>query len=382
MHFALFYQSLISDWSNGSAHFLRGIATELLQQGHEVSIYEPKNGWSRENLLQLHGKDPIRRFRTVYPTLSSHVFDVETIDLDLEMAGVDVAIVHAWNDPVLIERLGEHHGSAGGYCLLYHGAQHRFHQSENRKIDLSHYDGLLAPGSAVRDLSVRNGWIERAWTWHEAADIRVFRPRFHGPPCYDLVWVGNWLGNERDDLFRDFFIAPAEKLRLRAVVHGAGYPPEMAKEFAASHVEFRGWIPNFAVPTVFAEAKATIHIPRRPMRSAPPGIPSIRIFEAMACGTPLICAPWEDVDELFRAGEDYLVARDPAHMERLLKNVLHDQGLANFLAAKGLSHILERHTCAHRVRELFGILRDIGIDGAPPAPREEIQVEHEDSMFL
>jgi spore maturation protein CgeB len=366
----MFYQSLISDWRNGSAHFLRGIATELQHLGHEVSIYEPKNGWSRESMVKEHGKDPIRRFRSAYPTLSSHLYDLDMIDLDLEMAGVDVVMVHALNEPALIERLGEHRAASGGYSLLFHDCRHRSDTGE--RIELKHYDALLAAGSAMRDWYAKNGWVNRAWTWHEAADIRVFRPRFHGPPCFDVAWIGNW-ANERAQKFREFFVDPVSKLQLRAVAHGAGFPSELTRNSA--HIEYRGWLPNFAVPTVLSEAKAAVHVPRRTS-----SIPSIRIFEAMACGTPLICSPWDDLDELFCVGEDFLVARDRAHMQRLLKSLLHDQDQANFLAAKGLSHILERHTCAHRVGELIAILHDIGLKVPTPA-LEAAHAERGDSAI-
>ena len=42
MHVVMFYHSPISDWNQGNAHFLRGIATELLERGFTVSIYEPR----------------------------------------------------------------------------------------------------------------------------------------------------------------------------------------------------------------------------------------------------------------------------------------------------------------------------------------------------
>jgi hypothetical protein len=45
MRVVLFYHSLVSDWNHGNAHFLRGVASELIARGHEVAIYEPADGW-------------------------------------------------------------------------------------------------------------------------------------------------------------------------------------------------------------------------------------------------------------------------------------------------------------------------------------------------
>lgn len=62
MKIRLFYHSLLSDWNHGNAHFLRGVATELIASGHEVVIYEPADGWSLKNLIAEHGEAPIGAF--------------------------------------------------------------------------------------------------------------------------------------------------------------------------------------------------------------------------------------------------------------------------------------------------------------------------------
>jgi spore maturation protein CgeB len=111
-------------------------------------------------------------------------------------------------------------------------------------------------------------------------------------------------------------------------------------------------------------------VPRRAYTQALPGIPTIRLFEALACAIPLVCAPWDDVDGLFDAGRDYLVARDRTEAVELLKRVLDDRLLAASLAANGRRTILERHTCAHRVDELLGILRELE-EPVEPRVREQ-----------
>jgi spore maturation protein CgeB len=109
-------------------------------------------------------------------------------------------------------------------------------------------------------------------------------------------------------------------------------------------------------------------VPRRPYVAALPGIPTIRVFEALACGIPLISAPWEDCEGLFEPGADFLVAGDGAVMQRHLHAVLKDPDLAAQLAQQGRRTILARHSCAHRVDELLNIYAEL----APPKqqPRE------------
>ena len=110
----------------------------------------------------------------------------------------------------------------------------------------------------------------------------------------------------------------------------------------------------YGITTGFG-ALATVHVPRRFYVEALPGIPTIRVFEALACGIPLVSAPWSNCEGLFRAGEDFLVARDRAEMTRYLRFLRHDPELRAALVESGLGRIRAHHTCAHRVDELLAI---------------------------
>ncbi|MBA2241788.1 MAG: glycosyltransferase, partial [Chthoniobacterales bacterium] len=82
MRVVLFYHSLVSDWNHGNAHFLRGIVTELIARGHQVSIYEPEDSWSRQKLVQEYGETAVAEFHARYPVLDSTRYRLETLDLD------------------------------------------------------------------------------------------------------------------------------------------------------------------------------------------------------------------------------------------------------------------------------------------------------------
>ena len=143
-------------------------------------------------------------------------------------------------------------------------------------------------------------------------------------------------------------------------MHGVRYPDEARAAVEDAGLAFRGWIANHEVPRAFARHRVTVHVPRRPYVEALPGIPTIRPFEALACGIPLVSAPWDDAEGLFRPGE-YLVARDGADMRSLLAEVLCDEALARELSERGRDTILARHTCAHRVDELLAICAEVGL---------------------
>jgi spore maturation protein CgeB len=122
---------------------------------------------------------------------------------------------------------------------------------------------------------------------------------------------------------------------------------------------YRGWLANARAPEVFARHLATVHVPRRFYTQVLPGIPTIRVFEALACGIPLVSAPWDDCERLFRVGQDFLMVRDGAGMSRALRDVANDASLRASLVRSGLETIAERHTCAHRVDELMSIVERV-----------------------
>jgi spore maturation protein CgeB len=226
---------------------------------------------------------------------------------------------------------------------------------------------VLAFGACLRDLYLTRGWARRAWTWHEAADTTLFQPRVE-PADGDLVWIGNWGDDERSAELHEFLIEPVRSLGLRARVYGVRYPEPARRALADAGIEYAGWLPNFDVPAVFARFRVTVHVPRRPYVEALPGIPTIRPFEALACGIPLVSAPWRDPERLFAVGRDYLAARDGGEMRAQLGSVLSDQGLATRLSAHGRRTIAARHTCVHRVDELLEVIAELAELGDVVAP--------------
>jgi spore maturation protein CgeB len=358
MRIVMFYHSLRSDWNHGNAHFVRGIATELLARGHDVVVYEPADAWSAMNLAADHGPAALDGYRAAYPQLEHRTYDLRSFDVHAALDNADLVLVHEWTAHELVAQIGCDRVSGGAYALLFHDTHHRAatEPEQMAAYDLRHYDGVLAFGRAVADIYLREGWAENVFVWHESADTRIFKPIAGEPRRGDLVWVGNWGDDERSAELREFLIEPVVTLGLEARIYGVRYPDDARAALRAAHIEYGGWLANYKVPCVFAGYRATVHVPRRPYVRALPGIPTIRVFEALACGIPLVSAPWEDVEELFTPGADYLVARNGAEMRRHLRDLMHDEPLASALSAHGLATIRARHTCAHRVDELLGVL--------------------------
>ena len=365
MRFVLFYHSLVSDWNHASAHALRGIASELLEQGHSVRIFEPEDGWSLHNLREQGGEGMIKAFQAVYPQLHSHFYDPTTLSLDNTLGDADVVIAHEWNSAAFLQRLGEHRAGTHGYKLLFHDAPHRSleHPMELRAHVLSNYDGVLASSDSLRRMHESHGWVEHVWTWRDAVDTRVFRPSSSDPrPSLDLVWIGHWGAGERADELEEFLIEPVRTLGLRARFYGARYPKEALNTLRAARIDYGGWIPDFSIPTVYAAARLTVNVPRRMRVDGRPHAAAIRVLEAMACELPVITAPWDECETMFTPDIDMLVAHDGLEAEHHMDALRGDTEFARFIAANGYQTVVSHHTCGHRAQELVALCHELGVD--------------------
>jgi spore maturation protein CgeB len=370
LRIAYFTHSLASCWNHGNAHFLRGVLRELTARGHTVRAFEPEGAWSLANLLQDAGEAGLDAYRAAYPELSSQSFGADADPAEL-VDDADVVIVHEWNDPALVAAIGALRKRGARFTLLFHDTHHRAVSDPEAitAFDLSGYDGVLAFGETLAEVYRRWGWAGRVFVWHEAADVRLFRPPAVEGPREGLVWIGNWGDEERSAELESFLFRPAQALGLALDVYGVRYPEAARQTLQRYGVRYRGWAPNARAPEIFARHLATVHVPRRFYVTMLPGIPTIRVFEALACGVPLVSAPWSDSEGLFRVGEDFLMVEDEAGVRRALAAVRDDPDLRAALVRSGLETIRARHTCAHRVDELMGVLARLGA----PAVRPEME---------
>ena len=394
MQIRLFAHSWISDWNHGNAHFLRGLGRELVRMGHQVRCYEELDGWSLTNLVQ-EGEvaaRAIEQFHASYPELDVRFYRrAESLPafLDRELAGADLVLIHEWNEPDVVQEILARKKRIG-FHALWHDTHHRAYSNASQilRFPLHLFDGVLAFGEAIRRIYADGFGVARAWTFHEAADVSVFHP-LERSKRNDVVWIGNWGDEERTEELMEFLVGPAANLTTRnaisvnageytadplrpqrsghaapavgakVLVHGVRYPQDARETLCGAGIEYGGYLPNLSAPEVYAESRVALHVPRRQYANGLSGVPTIRVFEVLACGIPLVCAPWADTEGLFRAGEDYLVARDGHQMNELLAELLQSESMRWALAASGLETIRRHHTCRHRAEQLMEIYGEI-----------------------
>jgi len=361
MKIYMFYHSIVSDWNHGNAHFLRGIVSAFRRKGHFVAIFEPSMGWSLRNLVNQKGVGVLYEFNQKFPLHFPTFYNLDNFDPEEVLADADIVLVHEWNEPALIKKLGQYRSVNDHFQLYFHDTHHRAvtMPDEMQKFDLKYYDGVLVFRLVLKEIYEKNGWAKNTFIWHEAADTTIFQPLPYKDKEGDLVWIGNWGDNERTDELLEFIIEPVEEMNLKAVFYGVRYPKYAVKLLEKANIEYRDWLPNHEVPEVFSRYRFTIHVPRRPYVQNLPGIPTIRPFEAMACGIPLITSTWYDSENLFTEGKDYLMANNKEEMKKHIHNLLHEPGLSSALTKHALKTINTQHTCNHRANEFFDVYEKI-----------------------
>ncbi len=380
MRIRYFAHSWLSDWNHGNAHFLRGLASALVGRGHEVRLYEPmpgpRGGWSLAHLLEEpKGAQAVQQMRETFPDLDVRLFGPGGSGTPLsrryglpwvqdwreELREAEVVIVHEWNEPELFTwLLGERRRY--GFRTLLHDTHHRA-WSEPALLDrlpLRELDGVIAFGESVRQLYEKDGRARRSYTLQEGADVVHFRMRGETEAVDDVVWLGNWGDEERTRELEEFLFQPVREAQAKTKIYGVRYPVEARARLQQTGISYGGYLANLDAPAAYARARVTMHIPRGPYAGALPGIPTIRVFEALASGMALLSAPWTDSETLFIAGKDYWPVRNRVEAAALLVQLLSRPKQRKELGRQGAATVAARHTCGHRAQELEAICHDLG----------------------
>jgi spore maturation protein CgeB len=167
----------------------------------------------------------------------------------------------------------------------------------------------------------------------------------------DLSYLGTY-AEDRQAALEQLFLEPARHLpRQRFVIGGAKYPHEFPW---SPNIFFVQHLPPAEHPAFFSSSRLTLNVTRRAM-AAMGYCPSGRLFEAAACGVPILSDWWEGIEEFFEPGTELLIARSAGESIAALE--LSEAELKQ-VAAAARDRVLGEHTAAHRAVELETILQD------------------------
>ena len=180
-------------------------------------------------------------------------------------------------------------------------------------------------------------------------------PEAHRPSAPDPAFVADlsYLGTyaeDRQPALTKLLLEPARaRPARRFLIGGAMYPQTFPW---SENIYFVRHIPPELHPAFFSSTRLTLNITRSAM-AAYGWCPSGRLFEAAACGAPLISDDWEGLSSFFAPGEEILLARS---REDVLAALDRTDAELHRMAHRARERVLAAHTAAHRARELEALL--------------------------
>ena len=359
MKLVIFGLTISSSWGNGHATVWRGLCRELARLRHQIIFFEKNVSYyaAHRDFYDVPGGTLI-----LYDTWSEarshaqrHLADADVAMVtsycpdgiaaaEAVLASRPLKVFYDLDTPVTLERI------ESGQGVDYIGA-----------AGLRDFDIVLSftGGRALMDLRNRLG-AKRAVALYGSVDPDVHRP-VAARESYraDLSYIGTY-AEDRQATLNALLLEPARRLpEQRFLIAGAQYPPAFA------------WLPNlFFVrhiappdhPALYSSSRLTLNVTRRAMAQAG-HCPSGRLFEAAACGTPIVTDCWEGLETFFQPGEEILVASQTADVLATLE--LSDEQLAR-IAGRARQRAIQEHCAARRARQLEAILESVAGDEPEP----------------
>jgi spore maturation protein CgeB len=353
--------SITSSWGNGHATTFRGLVRGLVARGHEVHFLERDVPWyaGHRDLCELPGAQI-----SLYRSVEGLVFHREAIrNADAVIVGSyvpDGALVGEW---VLTH--------AGGVVAFY-DIDTPVTLAALRRGECPYLtDSLVARYPLY--LSFTGGptlrQLEDEWRSPSARPLYcAVDPTLYFPETTDVQWALGYLGTysaDRQTALKKLMLDVADRLpSKRFVVAGAQYPASVSWPGNVDRIEH---CPPGAHRDFYNRQRFTLNLTRADMRASGYS-PSVRLFEAAACGVPVISDDWPGLEEFFTPGEEILVAQNGDDVRRFLTEISPDDARRIGLAAR--DRVLKRHTASHRAAELEAYLIEAGNATATAASAE------------
>lgn len=336
--------SITSSWGNGHATTYRGLVRELVRNGHRVTFLERDVPWYRDTRDL---PNPPYGATVLYDDLQAlRDHHAQTVrDADLVIVGSYVPEGIAVCDWVLHQARGVVAFYDIDTPVTLAGLQRG--NAEYLSADLiPRFDLYLSfTGGPTLTRLERDFGARRARALYCSVDPEQYFPE-PGPAQWDLGYLGTYAADRQPALSRLLLEPAREWTRGRFVVAGPSYPQEVKWP---GNVERIDHLPPAEHRAFYNRQRFTLNVTRADM-AASGYAPSVRLFEAAACGTPIISDWWAGLDELFRPGEEILIAEDAEEVLKCLRDLPRHE--RDEIGRRGRERVLQAHTAGHRVREL------------------------------
>lgn len=352
MKLVIFGLTISSSWGNGHATLWRGLCRALNGDGHEVVFFErdvPYYAGTRDYwdipggrlVLYREWSEAEARARQEIADADAAVVTSYCPDaVAAEDLILDAPVLHVFYDldtPITLGKLRR------GEDVPYLGSS-----------GLANYDLVLSfTGGAALDLlrdclgarcvAPLYGHVDPG-QHKRVASVETYRS--------GLSYLGTYAG-DRQGALEELFVQPARSLPdMRFVIGGAQYPPEFPW---AENIYFVRHLPPGEHPAFFSSSRLTLNVTRRDMADMG-WCPSGRLFEAAACGTPIVSDWWEGLETFFDPGREIVIAQSSQDVVAALN--CSDAELSR-VAAGARARVFDQHTSMHRAREFVRLLEEV-----------------------
>lgn len=344
MRIVVFGLSITSSWGNGHATTYRALIKALAARGHRVTFFERDVPWYRNHRdlpassycrIELYGAlaEIPQRFRKPVAEadlviVGSFVPDGAVLGEWVTAAARGVTAFYDIDTPVTLNRL---HAKRADYLT----------PSLIPRFDL--YLSFTG-GPSLERIETRYG-SPRARALYCGVDPDLHKPVAE-PPRWTLGYLGTY-SEDRQPALERLLLEPARgRPQDRFVVAGAQYPPHLPWPGNVEHIEH---LPPGAHSAFYCAQRFTLNVTRRAMLDA--GFsPSVRLFEAAACGVPIISDRWPGLETFFTPEKEILLADSAEDVVRLIRDLPEEA--RRRVADAALRRVRVSHTACCRARQL------------------------------
>ncbi len=365
MKIVIFGLTISSSWGNGHATLWRGLCKSLIRSGHDVVFFERDVSYYASTRdfselpggrLELYAKwddvkararvDAIHADAAIVTSYCPDAGDATALILDCTAA---LRVFYDLDTPITLAKL------SAGETVPYITAG-----------GLGEFDLVLSftGGEAVFQEFRRLTGARRIEALYGHVDPDLHRPSPPQPHYRaDLSYLGTY-SRDRQQTLDSFFVGAARSRRdLRFLVAGAQYPQDFPW---SPNIYFVRHLPPAEHPAFFASSRLTLNVTRKAMAEMG-WCPSGRLFEAAACGAPLVSDAWDGIEDFFEPGAEILLAH---RREDVLATFDLGEGELRRIAHRARERTLEQHSSSTRAQELVGLFEKAPSRASQPAPQE------------
>ena len=345
MNIVILGLSITSSWGNGHATTYRALVRALAARGHELLFLERDSTWYADNRdLPVPSYCRARLYGSVEELQRKYAGDIEEADLVIVGSYVPEGIAVA----DLVLRTAR--GCRAFYDIdtpvtltkVQNGGAGYIAQRQIPEFDLY----LSFTGGPTLDRLERKFRAQRARALYCSVDEALYSQDALATRDYDLGYLGTY-SDDRQATVDELLLQPARSWTDgRFVVAGAQYPESLEIPRNVTRIVHLSPAEHRAF---YNRLRFTLNVTRRDMIEAGYS-PSVRLFEAAACGTPIITDEWRGLSTIFSPGHEVLIARHTRDVMTYLHELSEDQRTA--IGDRARQRVLQSHTSAHRAMEL------------------------------